>query len=97
MFPRNPDADWWSCNTFLLFSGRPVKVLVTVFVTSLGGLDEREMVRGMDVEAKEGLSADFLFVFWLALRACQKYSAILHIKTSNKLFIIQLLYLKGIS
>ena len=50
-----------------------------------------------DAEAKEGLSADFLFVFWLALRACQKYSAILHTKTSNKLFIIQLLYLKGIS
>ena len=24
-----------------------MKVLVTVFVTSLGGLDEREMVRGM--------------------------------------------------
>ena len=40
-----------------------MKVLVTMFVTSLGGLDEREMVRGMDVEAKEGLSADFLFVF----------------------------------
>ena len=40
-----------------------MKVLVTVFVTSLGGLDEREMVRRMDVEAKEGLSADFFFVF----------------------------------
>ena len=28
-----------------VFTGEPVKVLVTLFITSLGGLDEREMVR----------------------------------------------------
>ena len=27
------------------FTGKPVKVLLSLFITSIGGLDEREMVR----------------------------------------------------
>lgn len=46
---------FWNANTaahsqrthkaiFVSFAGEPVKVLVSIFITSLGGLDEREMV-----------------------------------------------------
>ena len=37
-------APWSAESIFISFAGEPVKVLVSIFITSLGGLDEREMV-----------------------------------------------------